>query len=375
MEECMMTDEVLFEERQSSSGPALGLITLNIEKTLNSLTLNMVDLMLAKLRDWRERSDIACVFISGAGGKALCAGGDVQALYRSSVEQPGGPCDYAESFFEREYRLNYLLHKFDKPVIVWGHGIVMGGGLGIFAAGSYRVVTERTRLAMPEITIGLYPDVGGSYFLNRMPGKSGLFLALSGASFNATDARYLGVTEGFIEQQYFEPVIQALSNVPWSTGVADNHERVFDLMRDFTEGSKAALPEGNVEVAMDEIAALCVGDDDLGIISAIIDAKSDNPWIQKASTTLAAGSPLSAQLIAQQLRRCKGLSLKAAFQAELILSTNIVRGTEFAEGVRALLIDKDKNPAWQHASPAAVPQSLITEHFAAPWSSNPLQNL
>lgn len=371
----MMTDEILFEERQSSSGPALGLITLNIEKTLNSLTLNMVDLMLAKLRDWRERSDIACVFISGAGGKALCAGGDVQALYRSSVEQPGGPCDYAESFFEREYRLNYLLHKFDKPVIVWGHGIVMGGGLGIFAAGSYRVVTEKTRLAMPEITIGLYPDVGGSYFLNRMPGKAGLFLALSGASFNATDARYLGVAEGFIEQQYFEPVIQALSNVPWSTGVADNHERVFDLMRDFSEGSKAALPEGNVETAMDEIAALSVGDNDLNIINAIIDAKSDNPWIQKASATLAAGSPLSAQLIAQQLRRCKGLSLQAAFQAELILSTNIVRGTEFAEGVRALLIDKDKNPAWQHASPAVVPQSLIAEHFAAPWSSNPLQNL
>ncbi|MGJ8686537.1 MAG: enoyl-CoA hydratase/isomerase family protein [Spongiibacteraceae bacterium] len=370
-----MNNEVLFEERPTVSGPAIGVITLNIEKTLNSLNLNMVDLMLERLRDWRERSDIACVFICGAGEKALCAGGDVQALYRSVVEQPGGPCEYAETFFEREYRLDYLLHQFAKPVIVWGHGIVMGGGLGIFAGGSYRVVTERTRMAMPEITIGLFPDVGGSYFLNRMPGNSGVFLALTGASFNAADALYLGLAEGFVAAEYREQVIDALVQQAWSTGVADNHERVFDVMRDFVERSLEQLPAGNVEAAAEDITALCTAEDSVTLINNIVALQSENPWLQKAAATLAGGSPLSARLIVEQLRRCEGLSLREVFQAELLLSTQIARGSEFAEGVRALLIDKDKNPAWQHSSAAAVSESELVGHFSAPWQSNPLQDI
>jgi enoyl-CoA hydratase/carnithine racemase len=377
MEERLMTDrieEVLFEERRSASGPAVGVITLNVEKTLNSLTLNMMELMLVKLREWRERSDIACVFIHGAGQKALCAGGDVQALYKSSIDRPGGPCEYAEAFFEQEYRVDYLLHQFDKPVIVWGHGIVMGGGLGVFAAGSYRIVTERTRLAMPEITIGLYPDVGGSYFLNRMPGHSGQFLALTGASFNAADALYLGLAEGFIEHQYADEVLSALDNVAWSTAVSNNHERVFDLLRDFVARSSEALPAGNVEAAAAEIEMLCQGDD-VTVINTIIAAQSENPWMQKASATLASGSPLSARLILAQLRHCQGLSLKSVFQSEILLSTTIIRQPEFAEGVRALLIDKDKTPAWQHVSAADVQNVLIEQYFAAPWTDNPLRDL
>jgi enoyl-CoA hydratase/carnithine racemase len=253
--------------------------------------------------------------------------------------------------------------------------IVMGGGMGVFAAGSYRVVTEKTRLAMPEITIGLYPDVGGSYFLNRMPGHTGLFLALTGASFNAADALYLGLAEGFVEHQYAGEVLNALTETVWSTGVAENQERVFDLMATFVARSKAAMPAGNVEAAASEIAQLCSVDDDLTVINTIIAAQSDNPWIQKAAATLASGSPLSARLIAEQIRRCRGISLKAAFQAEVLLSTAIIRRPEFAEGVRALLIDKDKNPAWQHASPADVPQDLIDQHFTAPWAVNPLGDL
>ena len=126
-------------------------------------------------------------------------------------------------------------------------------------------------------------------------------------------------------------------------------------MAGFVARSKAVLPAGNVEAAATEIEALCTADDDVTVINNIIAAQSENPWIQKAAATLASGSPLSARLIAEQIRRCKGLSLKAAFQAEALLSTTIIRQPEFAEGVRALLIDKDKNPAWQHASPADVP--------------------
>jgi enoyl-CoA hydratase/carnithine racemase len=370
-----LKDEVLFEERRSASGPAVGVITLNVPKTLNSLTLNMVELMQAKLKEWRDRSDIACVFIKGAGEKALCAGGDVQALYRSAVEQPGGPCEYAESFFEVEYRVDYALHQFDKPVIVWGHGIVMGGGMGVYAAGSYRVVTEKTRLAMPEVTIGLYPDVGGSYFLNRMPENKGLFLALTGANFNAADALYLKSAEGFIEHQYQEEVLDALADTAWSTGVADNHERVLDLLKGFTDRCAANIPAGNVEAAAAEIDALCQAGDDVAVIEAIANAESDNTWVQKAAAALKAGSPLSARIIIEQLRRTHGASLKEVFKGELALSTQIVRGTEFAEGVRALLIDKDRNPAWKYATAAEIPAEELARMFESPWEESPLADL
>lgn len=370
-----MTEEVLFEERETVSGQKLGIVTLNVEKTLNSLTLNMVEKMLATLTDWRERSEIACVLIRGAGDKAFCAGGDVQALYRSAVEKPGGPCEYAERFFEVEYRVDYLIHQMGKPVIVWGHGIVMGGGMGIFAGGSYRVVTEKSRLAMPEITIGLYPDVGGSYFLNRTSGNAGLFLALTGVPFNAADALYLGMAEAFIEHEKLEAVMEALVDTPWSTGVGDNHERVLELMRRFAEDSAAAKPEGNVEPQAEVIEALCDQADDSALIDAIIKLDSDNPWLQKAASTLAAGSMLSARLIPAQLRRCADLKLKDVFQQELITSTNTVRHPEFAEGVRALLIDKDRNPQWRYQSAAEVPAEEIEARLTAPWDTNPLADL
>ena len=143
--------------RKCRPDPAkLGRVTLSVAATLNSLTLEMVDLLQAQLDVWREADDIGAVFIEGAGEKAFCAGGDVQALHKSSVETPGGPCDYAENFFAREYRMNYTLHTYHKPLVCWGHGIVMGGGLGVMAGCSHRVVTEKTRIAMPEVTIALF---------------------------------------------------------------------------------------------------------------------------------------------------------------------------------------------------------------------------
>ena len=175
-----MSDPVLFAELRLGQRK-LGRITLNVEATLNSLTLDMVDLLQARLNAWATDDEIAAVFIEGAGEKAFCAGGDVQALHASATATPGGPCDYAEAFFTREYRMNYTLHTYAKPIVCWGHGIVLGGGLGVMAGCSHRVVTERTRIAMPEITIALFPDVGGSWFLNRAPGRSGEFLALTQA--------------------------------------------------------------------------------------------------------------------------------------------------------------------------------------------------
>ena len=170
----MSDTPITFEELPANAGH-IGRVTLNVPGTLNSLTLEMVDLLQAQLDKWRDDERIAAVFIEGSGDKAFCAGGDVQALHRSAVETPGGPCEYAEDFFTREYRMNYTLHTYPKPLVCWGHGIVMGGGLGVMAGCSHRVVTETTRIAMPEVTIALFPDVGGSWFLNHMPGSTACF--------------------------------------------------------------------------------------------------------------------------------------------------------------------------------------------------------
>ena len=210
---------VLFEELPAGARK-LGRVTLSVAATLNSLTLDMVDLLQEQLDAWRGDRDIAAIFIEGAGQKAFCAGGDVQALHRSATATPGGPCDYAESFFTREYRMNYTLHTYSKPVICWGHGIVMGGGLGVMAGCSHRVVTEKTRIAMPEVTIALFPDVGGSWFLNHMPGKSGQFLALTGASINAADAIYTGMADRFISSERKAEVLQQLLRQEWGGDAA-----------------------------------------------------------------------------------------------------------------------------------------------------------
>ena len=365
---------VLFEELPAQSGK-IGRVTLNIEATLNSLNLEMVDLLQVQLDSWAQDDSIAAVFIEGAGEKAFCAGGDVQALHASSAGTPGGPCEYAETFFAREYRMNYTLHTYAKPLICWGHGIVMGGGLGVMAGCSHRVVTERTRIAMPEVTIALFPDVGGSWFLNHMPGKAGEFLALTGASINAADAIYTGIADRFIASEHKQAVFEALLAESWADNARDNHARVRHVLRPFAEQSIGAIPAGQVEPHMATINALCDGDSVHHIIDNIAGIDAEDPWLAKARDGLVHGSSLAARWIHHQLWVTRHASLKEVFQAEILLATNIMRHPEFAEGVRALLIDKDRKPQWQYASSRDVPNAELEKFFTAPWQHNPLADL
>jgi enoyl-CoA hydratase/carnithine racemase len=365
---------IIFDELQAGSGK-FGRVTLSVAATLNSLTLEMVDQLQHKLDAWRNDDSIAAIFIEGAGEKAFCAGGDVQALYHSAVATPGGPCEYAENFFTREYRMNYTLHTYSKPLICWGHGIVMGGGLGVMAACSHRVVTEKTRIAMPEVTIALFPDVGGSWFLNHMPGQSGLFLALTGASINAADAIYCGIADRFIASERKSEVVEQLLRQQWTTDPARNHALVRHVLRPFAEQSIGQCPGGQVEPHLGSINTLCDGDDIYQIIDNIVSLSTEDPWLSKAGESLAHGSPLAALWIARQLQQQRYSSLKEVFQSEILLVTNIVRHPEFAEGVRALLIDKDRNPNWQYKATRDVPADVLDKFFTAPWQSNPLADL
>ena len=365
---------VVFEELPAGERK-LGRITLSVAATLNSLTLEMVDLLQEKLDAWRDDESIAAVFIEGAGEKAFCAGGDVQALHKSAVDTPGGPCDYAEAFFTREYRMNYTLHTYDKPLVCWGHGIVMGGGLGVMAGCSHRVVTEKTRIAMPEVTIALFPDVGGSWFLNHMPGKSGRFLALTGASINAADAIYTGIADRFIASERKDEVVEQLLKQAWSADASSNHAVVRRVLRPFAEQSVGQCPGGQVEPHLASINALCDGDSVHEIIDNITTQQTNDPWLSKARDSLAHGSKLAALWIDRQLVETRHASLREVFRAEIQLATNIIRHPEFAEGVRALLIDKDRNPAWQFTASRDVPADVLDSFFEAPWAENPLSDL
>lgn len=364
---------VLFETLPAANGRHIAIATLNAEKSLNSLSLAMVDLLGPQLAQWESDASIACVVLRGQGAKAFCAGGDVVQLYRSACAQDG----VAAQFFEREYRLDHQIHVYGKPLIVWGNGIVMGGGLGLMSGASHRVVTESSRIAMPEVTIGLYPDVGGTWFLNRTPGRTGLFLALTGASINAADALFIGLADRFIAHEKYSAVIDALAATAWSADAAKHAGQVSHVLRDCEQASRELLPESPVRTHFDLINRLCDGDDIDGIVANILAWSGDDKWLQKAVKTLATGCPTTIHLVDQQFKRGRNLSLREAFELELILSINCMRFGNFREGVRALLIDKDNQPAFEPATLGAVTPDFVAAHFEAPWggAAHPLADL
>lgn len=371
----MSETPVLVNELNTTQGLRIGHMVLNIPATLNSLTLEMVDIMQSTLDRWAGDDGVVAVVISGAGEKALCAGGDVQALHESAVTTPGGPCEYAESFFEREYRMNFSLHSYSKPTICFGHGIVMGGGIGVFAGCSHRVVTDRTRFAMPEVTIALFPDVGGSYFLNRMPGKLGRFLGLTAANYNGSDGIETGFASDMLDFEQFEPLLDALKDASWTSSNEANSGVISGVLAELSANRQNEAPEGFLLPRLDRINELCADDDTRALYARFEALETDDKWLSKARAGVLHGSPLAALWIDRQLALSSEMSLAEVFQSELVLGTNIVRHPEFAEGVRALLIDKDKNPQWQFDSIEAVPDELVDGFFTSPWDVNPLADL
>lgn len=372
---------VLFEERRTGNGPRIGVARLNAEGTLNALSLEMIDLLSERLAAWAQDSSIALVVLEAAGEKAFCAGGDLQRLYQSMIEHHASPRrndvganEYALQFFSREYRLDYLIHSYPKPVLCWGHGIVMGGGLGLMAGASHRVVTERTRVAMPEINVGLYPDVGGTWLLGRMPGKLGLFLSLTGAPLNAADALFAGVADHALRQADKGQVFEALLRQPWTGSCRDDSRALTDLLRAFGSADESIGPARR---HFDLIGKVCGHGALLEIAAAIADLKAEDPWLSAAAATLLAGSPSTAALAHALRQRSRLLSLAGVFRMELVASMHCAARPDFAEGVRALLIDKDRRPCWSPASLGEVSREWIDGYFASPWqgAEHPLADL
>lgn len=393
-----MSAPVLFEEIPAGGGTRIGVATLNTEKTLNALSLEMVDLLAARLHGWAEDPKVALVVLQGAGEKAFCAGGDLQNLYRSMLEhhaseRSGDPLgnQYAADFFGREYRLDYAIHTYPKPVLCWGHGIVMGGGVGLMSGASHRVVTERSRIAMPEISVGLYPDVGGSWLLARVPRNAGLFLALTGAPLDASDALFAGFADYYIAQKDKPRLFDALAQVHWGASRAENDQVLGRLLREFNGG--VSLIPGPLQENLEEIAALCrrerleevaaeilrIGRPEAPYSEGpfIVQAPPGRDWLQAAARTLTHGSPGTARLAFELQKRARHLSLAEVFRMEYIVSLHCATHADFAEGIRALLIDKDKKPRWKPADLAAASPDWAAWFFEMPWPAarHPLAGL
>ena len=328
-----------------------GRITLDRPKALNALTLGMVRAIWAALLAWKDDAAVAHVVLDGTGERGLCAGGDVRSLYDARGEGSG----FARSFWREEYRLNALIHRYPKPCVALMDGIVMGGGIGLsaHAQGGGRIVTERSRIAFPETTIGLIPDVGGTWLLSRAPGAAGVYLALLGAQMGAGDA----IRTGFADRL-----------VPWA--------RLAELIGALTAGSETpaaviarlAGEPGDAPLAAaltSDMGAAFAQPSVTAIAEALAAGAAASPAMAKAAADLATRSPLAMEATFEALRRARGFSrLEEALEMEFRLCTHLYERGEFIEGVRALIVDKDRQPKWRPPTLAAVSRAEVEALFA-----------
>ncbi|MCF6300113.1 MAG: enoyl-CoA hydratase/isomerase family protein [Proteobacteria bacterium] len=334
----------------------LAKIILDNPKSLNALTTRMIESMQQLLDQWSNDDEISAVWIEGAGEKAFCAGGDVVMLYHSMLEtKPGDIPIKAAEFFTKEYHLDYSIHTYEKPVIIWADGIVMGGGLGVAVGGSHRIVTEKSMIAMPEVSIGLYPDVAASWFFNRMPGNCAPFLGMTGARMNAADAIFCKLADHAIKQEHKKDIIEQLLFGDM------NQKSVKKVLNGF---ESAELLEGSILRAhFDQINNLMSGVEVSDIVDNFKSLETDNKWLAFAKKTLLTGCPITLRLVDEQIKRAKHMSLKEVFKMELIMSVQCAVHPDLQEGIRALLIDKDGMPKWSVNSVDEITDELIAEYF------------
>ena len=330
-------EEVLFERRGH-----LGIVTLNRPKAVNALNAGMVQAMLRQLTDWADDDAVATVLVRGAGDRGLCAGGDIVAIYKDMLHSG---TETAE-FWADEYRLNSLIAHYPKPYVAFMDGLVLGGGVGISAHGSVRVVTERTRTGMPETTIGFVPDVGGTLLLSRSPGETGTHAALTGAHLSGADALFLGLADHFVPSENLPALAEALESSTPEAAV----ER-------FTQ----AAPDSAVAAQREWIDAAYIHHDAEEIVRSL---RSLGDEAAAAADTIEAKSPTSVKVALASLRRVRGLSLEEALDQEYRVGLRCLAGPDFREGIRAQVVDKDRNPQWKPPALADVHASDVEGYFA-----------
>ncbi len=330
----------------------LAVVILDRQDALNALNHAMVRTLSGWLRRWREDPEVGAVVVRPAPGRAFCAGGDVREIMERRRRLG---VDAAWSFFHDEYRLNWRIKRFPKPYLAVMDGITMGGGVGISIHGSHRIVTERTLFAMPETGIGFFPDVGGTYFLPRLPGASGMYLGLTGARIRAADCLHLGIATHRIRAERWPEIEERLAAVP-AGELAEAVEEVLLAYAEPPEPSEIA----RLRPAIDR----CFARDRLEEVWAALEADADG-FGSAQLEVLAQKSPLALKITFRQLRLGRSLEFEQAMRLEYRLVRGFLEEEEFAEGVRAIVVERDRKPRWRYATVACVPEEAVDRFFTA----------
>ncbi len=361
----MSESPVLFRTESTSSGHLIGVATLNRPRQLNALNLEMCELMLAQFRIWAADSTVVCVVLEGAGDKGFCAGGDVAEAVRhlrGLIESPSGNrFAYGDTFFTVEYELDLLIHQYPKPLVALSHGVCMGGGLGLVAGASHRVFVEDSKIAMPEIHIGLFPDVGGGYFLNRAPVGVGQLMALTGLIITAADAAYAGLADAVVTADARSELMVALQRGEWTS--EERRNRAVASAAVLAQAVPANVAPSVLETHAAALKALATAPDVIAYRDDLQALASRESHFVSAAKNLSQGSPTAAHVTFEYLRRTRGWGIADVLALDLKLAKQFQRHHDFSEGVRALLIDKDRAPKWSPAQWPEVSAELVAEHF------------
>lgn len=334
----------------------VGHLTLNRPSGLNALTLPMIRALWQHLQAWANDSEVLTVVLRAEGEKAFCAGGDIRALYDSFKNGDSLHRD----FFEEEYALDQYIHNYPKPILALMDGLVLGGGMGLVQGASFRVITDKVKMAMPEVGIGYFPDVGGSYFLSRLHGELGVYLGVTGAQVRAADAIYTRLADWYLPSADLEEFDRCLDYLNWNTAP---QEALRTLLATLASNKLPGAELKAFRQAIDEHFSL----PDIAAIRASLLAESRpayQDWAEETVKVMDSRSPLSMAVTLELIRRGRTLSLADCFELELHLDRQWFTKGDIIEGVRALIIDKDKAPRWNPSTIDDVSRERVHEFFA-----------
>ena len=343
----LSADEVLFETHNNC-----GVITLNRPKALNSLNLNMIQMIHPVLKAWDADPSIGLVMIKGNGEKAFCAGGDVV-----EITSKGKPSDLSQQFFKEEYQLNFEIGNLKTPYVALIHGITMGGGVGLSVHGRYRVATEKTLFAMPETAIGLFPDVGGGFFLPRLQGSLGMFLALSGYRLKGRDNYSAGIATHYVSTKEMPYLQQELCRLH-----SPSPDKVIEVLDCYHKKCHDSEHTFSLAGDLDLINSIFSADTVEGILEGL--EKEGTDWCLKQISVLRKMSPVSLKVTLEQLKKGAHLNLREVLEMEYRVSQRCMEGSDFYEGIRALLVDRDNNPVWKPSCLEDVSYNLVSSYFS-----------
>ncbi|PIJ97446.1 enoyl-CoA hydratase/isomerase family protein [Lysinibacillus sphaericus] len=330
-----MANEVLFSVEDGGAA----FITLNRPKALNSLSTNMLNLIREKLKEWEANDQICLIVLQGAGEKGFCAGGDIKTLYQAQSSQEA--FKVAENFFEVEYEVDLEIYHYSKPIIACLDGIVMGGGVGLTYGASHRIVTERTKWAMPEMDIGFFPDVGAGYFLNKAPGFIGYYLALTASIIKAADVLFANGADDYMTSDKLFDFLQSVIQTDWHSN--NINATLHQLIKKYSSNPSTNSELENLQTVINHHFSR-------NTVEEIIQSLNHDPseFARDTKNLLLSKSPSSLKITLQQLIDAREKTVEECLNTDFMLARNFLRHKDFYEGVRSVVIDKDRNPRYTY---------------------------